>query len=96
MNCEVAWMGDVRSAAVPCTSPQLDSPPGSGPAERRFGVAAQSADATVAAIDAALARPGKSVAIYPIDDLLREGGVLARLRAEGATISTPEVLKSGH
>ena len=32
---------------------------------------------TVTAIDAALARPGKSVAIFPLADLLRDGGALA-------------------
>ena len=45
---------------------------------------------TVAAIDAALARPGKSVAIFPLGDLLRDGGALQRLRAEGATITAPQ------
>ena len=44
---------------------------------------------TVTAIDAALARPGKSVAIFPLADLLRDGGALQRLRAEGATITAP-------
>ncbi len=45
---------------------------------------------TVEAIDAALARPGKSVAVLSLDDLLRPGGALARLRAEGATVTTPD------
>jgi hypothetical protein len=45
---------------------------------------------TVAAIDAALSRPGKSVAIFPLGDLLRDGGALQRLRAEGATITAPQ------
>jgi hypothetical protein len=49
----------------------------------------RSVDDTVAAVDAALARPGKSVAIFPLGDLLREGGALARLRAQGATITAP-------
>jgi hypothetical protein len=49
----------------------------------------QSVDDTVAAIDAALSRPGKSVAIFPLGDLLRDGGALQRLRAQGATITAP-------
>ena len=49
----------------------------------------RSVDDTVAAIDAALSRPGKSVAIFPLGDLLRDGGALQRLRAEGATITAP-------
>lgn len=53
-------------------------------------LANQSVDDTVRAIDAALARPGKSVAVFGLDDLLREGGALARLRAEGATVTAPE------
>ena len=53
-------------------------------------LANQNVDDTVKAIDAALAHPGKSVAVFSLDDLLREGGALARLRAEGATVSAPE------
>lgn len=45
---------------------------------------------TVKAIDTALARPGKSVAVFTLDDLLREGGALARLRAEGASVTAPD------
>lgn len=44
---------------------------------------------TVAAVNAALARPGKSVAIFPLGDLLRDGGALQRLRDQGATITEP-------
>jgi hypothetical protein len=44
---------------------------------------------TVDAVDAALARPGKSVAIFSLDDLLSDRGALQRLRAEGATITAP-------
>ena len=53
-------------------------------------LANQSVDDTVKAIDAALAHPGKSVAIFSLDDLLREGGALARLRAEGASVTAPD------
>jgi uncharacterized protein YbaP (TraB family) len=53
-------------------------------------LASRNVDDTVKAIDAALARPGKSVAVFALDDLLREGGALARLRAEGASVTAPE------
>ncbi len=43
----------------------------------------------VTAIDAALARPGKTVVIIRFDQLLRKGAVLDRLRASGATIEAP-------
>ena len=70
-------------------------------AEPAFGLCLESAPSfavlkdknvgdTVAAIDAALSRPGKSVAIVPLGDLLRDGGALQRLRAEGATITAPQ------
>ncbi len=41
------------------------------------------------AIDDALKTPGKSVAVWPLSDLLRKGGVLDRLRDEGVTITSP-------
>ncbi len=53
-------------------------------------LANQNVDDTVKAIDAALAHPGKSVAVFSLDDLLRDGGALARLRTEGATVTAPE------
>ncbi|OYX31946.1 MAG: hypothetical protein B7Y99_09445 [Caulobacterales bacterium 32-69-10] len=41
------------------------------------------------AIAAALARPGKAVAIVDMNFLLRPNGVLDRLKAQGATITVP-------
>jgi len=41
------------------------------------------------AVDKALKTPGKSVAVMPLSDLLRQGGILDRLRAEGVTITAP-------
>lgn len=41
------------------------------------------------AIEAALAKPGKTIAIIRLDHLLRKGAVLDRLRASGATIEAP-------
>lgn len=43
----------------------------------------------VTAIDAALARPGKTVVVIRIDQLLRKGAVLDRLKAMGAAIEAP-------
>ena len=43
----------------------------------------------VTAIDAALAKPGKTVVIIRIDQLLRKGAVLDRLKASGAAIEAP-------
>ena len=41
------------------------------------------------AIEAALARPGKTIAIIRLDQFLRKGAVLDRLKASGATIEAP-------
>jgi len=46
-------------------------------------------DDMVKAVDKALQTPGKSVAVMPLSDLLRQGGILDRLRAEGVTITAP-------
>ncbi len=48
-------------------------------------------DDMVKAADNALKTPGKSVAVMPLSDLLRKDGILDRLRAEGVTISSPEM-----
>jgi uncharacterized protein YbaP (TraB family) len=42
------------------------------------------------AITAALAKPGKTVAVFPLAILLRKGGVLERLRAKGYAVSAPQ------
>ena len=41
------------------------------------------------AIEAALEKPGKTIAIMRLDHLLRKGAVLDRLKASGATIEAP-------
>jgi len=46
-------------------------------------------DDMVKAVDKALQTPGKSVAVMPLSDLLRQGGILDRLRAGGVTITAP-------
>lgn len=47
------------------------------------------ADTTVTAIDAALAKPGKTIAVVDMGPLLRKGGVLAQLEAKGLKIEGP-------
>lgn len=44
---------------------------------------------TVAAIDAALNQPGKTVALVQMGPLLRKDGILARLKAQGVAIEAP-------
>jgi hypothetical protein len=39
----------------------------------------------------ALRRPGKVVAVYPIDNLIAKDGILARLQAEGYTVADPSL-----
>lgn len=39
----------------------------------------------------ALRRPGKVVAVYPIDSLIAENGILARLQAAGYTVADPSL-----
>ena len=46
-------------------------------------------DNMTAALEGALKTGGKSVAVWPLSDLLRKGGVLDRLRADGVTITSP-------
>ena len=48
---------------------------------------------SVEAIDAALAKPGKTVAIIDLKFLLRSGGVLDRLKAQGAEVSVPREME---
>ncbi len=50
----------------------------------------RSAIDAMTAITAAFAKPGKTVAVLPLALLLRKGGVLERLRAQGYAVSAPE------
>ena len=50
-------------------------------------LARRALDDTVQAVRAALTRPGVTVAVIRLTDLTARGGVLDRLRAEGATVS---------
>lgn len=54
---------------------------------RRLGARAR--DDTVAALRAALDRPGATVAVVRLGDLLEPGGVLDRLRGEGVAVTGP-------
>ena len=49
----------------------------------------RSVDDTVAAVVAAMNTPGKVVAVVSLAVLLRKGGALERLRAQGYTVSSP-------
>jgi hypothetical protein len=44
---------------------------------------------SVAAIDAALAQPGKTVVVISVGELLRKNGVIDRLKAQGLTVEGP-------
>ncbi len=44
---------------------------------------------TMAALDAALARPGKTVAVINFGELLRKNGIVDRLKAQGLTVEGP-------
>jgi uncharacterized protein YbaP (TraB family) len=44
---------------------------------------------TMAALDAALSRPGKTVAVINIGELLRQNGIVDKLKAEGLTVEGP-------
>jgi hypothetical protein len=57
--------------------------------ERAGDINARATAETVAAIDAALNQPGKTVALVAMGPLLRRDGVLARLKAKGVTIEAP-------
>jgi uncharacterized protein YbaP (TraB family) len=50
---------------------------------------ARNSAATVAAIDAALNQPGKTVVVIGVGPLLRKGGVLEQLKARGVAIEGP-------
>ena len=54
------------------------------------GVNALSVELIVKAMDKALAEGGKSAAVLSIGPLLRQGGVLEQLAAQGVTISQPQ------
>ena len=60
-----------------------------GSVTRAAQIEARNVAETVSAIDAALKKPGKTVAIVNLGPLLRKGGVLEKLAAMGITIQTP-------
>ena len=84
-----AWaLGDIKTVHAHYAEPSLRLCLNQAPSWRIL--ADRSVEDTVRAVDAALASPGKSVAIFPLGDLLRTGGALDRLRAQGVTVETPE------
>jgi uncharacterized protein YbaP (TraB family) len=54
------------------------------------GLVERGTDTGIKTIETALAKPGKSVAVIDLNFLLRRGGILDRLKAEGATLSVPD------
>lgn len=86
-----AWaMGDLTAVRAHYAEPQLAKCLEQAPSYT--ALVDRSVADTVAAVDAALARPGKSVAIFPLDALLRREGALERLRAQpGVTITSPDM-----
>ena len=79
-----AWAhGDVRGA--------IDLPRGANDCAELMldGFLQRSNQETTAAIEAALARPGRSVALVPIRRLVTRGGVVERLRAAGYVVDDP-------
>ncbi|MDB5439321.1 MAG: GumN family protein, partial [Caulobacteraceae bacterium] len=47
---------------------------------------------TFAALNAAMVKPGKAVAVVDIHDLLAKGGVLDQLKAKGYAVTAPDML----
>ncbi|MES2472003.1 MAG: TraB/GumN family protein [Pseudomonadota bacterium] len=60
-----------------------------GSVTRAAQIEARNISETVTAIDAALKKPGKTVAIVNLGPLLRKGGVLEKLAAMGVAIQAP-------
>jgi hypothetical protein len=54
------------------------------------GLVDKGTDEGVKTIQTALAKPGKSVAVVDLNFLMRAGGILDRLKAQGAEISVPD------
>jgi uncharacterized protein YbaP (TraB family) len=83
-----AWaVADLSSAqANSPSSATLACLEGSGSTQ---GLLNKAIDDTVAAVDEALAKPGKSVVVFPLTVLLQPNGALDKLRAQGAEITVP-------
>lgn len=60
-----------------------------GTVTRAAQIETRNVSETVAAIDAALKKPGKTIAVVNLGPLLRKGGVLEKLQAMGVSIQAP-------
>lgn len=60
-----------------------------GTVTRAAAIEARNVSETVTAIDAALKKPGKTIAVVNLGPLLRKGGVLEKLAAMGVAIESP-------
>jgi uncharacterized protein YbaP (TraB family) len=83
-----AWaVGDLKTAqANSPASATMACLEGSGSTQALLGKAI---DDSVAAVDAALTKPGKSVVVFPLTVLLQPDGALSRLQAQGAEVTVP-------
>ena len=60
-----------------------------GTVTRAAAIEARNVAETVSAIDGALKKPGKTIAVVNLGPLLRKGGVLEKLVAMGVTVQAP-------
>ena len=60
-----------------------------GTVTRAAAIEARNVAETVSAIDGALKKPGKTIAVVNLGPLLRKGGVLEKLAAMGVTVQAP-------
>jgi uncharacterized protein YbaP (TraB family) len=83
-----AWVaGDMKTVLANYHgSALMDCLEGSG---KGAALMEQASDDAVEAITDALAAPGKTVAVLPLAPLLRKGGALDRLRAQGVSVTAP-------
>jgi hypothetical protein len=80
-----AWaVGDIRGVKANYTQSRMTAAVG-----RIADLSARGASDYAAAIDRALDKPGKTIAVMNIAQLLRKGGVLERLKAQRAAIEGP-------
>jgi uncharacterized protein YbaP (TraB family) len=84
-----AWAaGDIAGIKANYSETRLDSCLSANAAY--LALRQRSINDEVAAIQAALKKPGKTFAVIPLGFFLRKGGVLERLQAAGLTVTAPE------
>ena len=84
-----AWaVGDVKAMKAHYAESRLMNC-AIGTVTRAAAIEARNVSETVSAIDAALKKPGKTIAVVNLGPLLRKGGVLEKLAAMGVAIQSP-------